>query len=326
MFKRDRKGSLLDKDGHKRRRRPTRRSSRRRVHLTSIHLDVGMHCVDCHFAQDMHGNGHIYGEVAAAVEIDCADCHGTADKYPTLRTSGPAARPGRHGHVAAAHAGRAQALRVARRQALPALGARSRARVGDDARQGHGDARATRTTTRRRRARSSCSGRRRQTGSGAPAPRELRARQRQDDVLLLPPLVDHELRAAATCRSRRTGRPSATTTKAARRATTRPTTRRWRATTCSSSARHGPVKGNAHRAGALVLGARALVDQHQPRAHLHPAAADRRERLLLAGLRAALPAHRAQDRDQDLHRLPRLAAGRQQRDHGAAAAARAPTS
>ena len=93
VFKRDRKGTLLDKDNkavsdedpHK---------FQKAVHLTSIHLDVGFQCVDCHFAQDMHGNGHIYGEVAAAVEIDCADCHGTADKYPTLRTSGPAARPG----------------------------------------------------------------------------------------------------------------------------------------------------------------------------------------------------------------------------------------
>jgi hypothetical protein len=64
------------------------------VHLTSVHLDVGMHCVDCHFAQDAHGNGHIYGEVAAAIEVDCKDCHGSANKYPTLFTSGPAARPG----------------------------------------------------------------------------------------------------------------------------------------------------------------------------------------------------------------------------------------
>jgi len=32
--------------------------------------------------------------VAAAIEIDCADCHGTADRYPTLFTSGPAAAPG----------------------------------------------------------------------------------------------------------------------------------------------------------------------------------------------------------------------------------------
>jgi hypothetical protein len=57
-------------------------------------MDKGMHCVDCHFEQDMHGNGHIYGEVAAAIEIDCADCHGTSKAYPTLHTSGPAASPG----------------------------------------------------------------------------------------------------------------------------------------------------------------------------------------------------------------------------------------
>ena len=62
--------------------------------MSSIHLDVGMHCVDCHFAQDSHGNGHIYTEVANAVEIDCVDCHGTANEYPTLKTSGPAAPPG----------------------------------------------------------------------------------------------------------------------------------------------------------------------------------------------------------------------------------------
>src|SRR5206468_7372661 len=64
------------------------------VHLSSIHMDLGFQCVDCHFAQDSHGNGHIYGEVAAAIEIDCSDCHGTATKYPTLFTSGPASRPG----------------------------------------------------------------------------------------------------------------------------------------------------------------------------------------------------------------------------------------
>jgi len=64
------------------------------VHLSSIHVDKGMHCVDCHFSQDSHGNGHIYGEVASAIEIECKDCHGTAQAYPTLTTSGPAARPG----------------------------------------------------------------------------------------------------------------------------------------------------------------------------------------------------------------------------------------
>jgi hypothetical protein len=93
VFKRDRKGALLDaKGGVVADDDPDK--FRKAVHLTSVHLDKGMHCVDCHYAQDSHGNGHIYGEVAAAVEIDCVDCHGTADKYPTLRTSGPAARPG----------------------------------------------------------------------------------------------------------------------------------------------------------------------------------------------------------------------------------------
>ena len=33
------------------------------------------------------------GEVAAAVEIGCKDCHGSSRAYPTLRTSGPAAPP-----------------------------------------------------------------------------------------------------------------------------------------------------------------------------------------------------------------------------------------
>ena len=59
--------------------------------MSSIHVDVGMQCVDCHFSQDNHGNGYIYGEVAAAVEIDCKDCHGTALQLPNLYTSGPAA-------------------------------------------------------------------------------------------------------------------------------------------------------------------------------------------------------------------------------------------
>ncbi|MGE5615770.1 MAG: hypothetical protein ACM3X5_02530, partial [Bacillota bacterium] len=93
VFKRDRHGELLDKDGHVVANDDPHKFTKA-VQMASIHMELGMHCVDCHFAQDMHGNGHIYGEVAASVEIDCADCHGTVDKYPTLRTSGPAARPG----------------------------------------------------------------------------------------------------------------------------------------------------------------------------------------------------------------------------------------
>jgi len=93
IFKRDRKGNMLDADGNIVSEKDPK-WAKKAVHMSSIHLDVGMHCVDCHFAQDSHGNGHIYGEVAQSVEIDCMDCHGTADEYPTLKTSGPAAPPG----------------------------------------------------------------------------------------------------------------------------------------------------------------------------------------------------------------------------------------
>jgi hypothetical protein len=92
IFKRDRQGNLLDAEGHQVSNSDPDKF-KKAVHMSSIHLDVGMHCADCHFSQDSHGNGHIYTEVSAAVEIDCVDCHGTAEEYPTLRTSGPAAPP-----------------------------------------------------------------------------------------------------------------------------------------------------------------------------------------------------------------------------------------
>ena len=93
VFKQDRKGNLLDADG-KAVARDDPDKFKKAVHLSSVHVDKGMHCVDCHFSQDSHGNGYIYGEVADAIEIQCKDCHGTADKLPILRTSGPAAPPG----------------------------------------------------------------------------------------------------------------------------------------------------------------------------------------------------------------------------------------
>jgi hypothetical protein len=92
VYKRDRHGALLDAGGNTVGDDDPGKFSKA-VHLTSIHLEKGMHCVDCHFAQDSHGNGYIYGEVAHAVEIDCVDCHGSIKAYPTLRTSGPAASP-----------------------------------------------------------------------------------------------------------------------------------------------------------------------------------------------------------------------------------------
>jgi hypothetical protein len=93
VFKKDRAGNLLDADGgvvpHD---DPDKFA--KAVHMKSIHAEVGMHCVDCHYGQDSHGSGHLYGEVAAAVEISCVDCHGTAAEYPDLKTSGPASSAG----------------------------------------------------------------------------------------------------------------------------------------------------------------------------------------------------------------------------------------
>ena len=50
------------------------------VHLMDIHTERGMHCVDCHFYQDGHGDTKLYGEVRAAIEIQCIDCHGDASE------------------------------------------------------------------------------------------------------------------------------------------------------------------------------------------------------------------------------------------------------
>ncbi len=93
VYKRDRKGQLLDAGGAVVSNDDPAKFSKA-VHLSSSHVDAGMQCVDCHFSQDVHGNGHIYGEVAAAVEIGCKDCHGTVSQYPNLLTSGPAALNG----------------------------------------------------------------------------------------------------------------------------------------------------------------------------------------------------------------------------------------
>src|SRR3990167_688536 len=93
VFKRDRAGQLLDAGG-KTVSNDDPEKFKKAVHMKSIHVDVGMHCADCHFSQDSHGNGYIYGEVAMAVEVDCVDCHGTAQAYPSLITSGQAALEG----------------------------------------------------------------------------------------------------------------------------------------------------------------------------------------------------------------------------------------
>jgi hypothetical protein len=90
VFKRDRKGNLLDKEDNVVPFDDPQKFAKS-VHLRDIHLERGMHCADCHFSQDEHGNGQLYGEYGNNIEIECQDCHGTATAYTNLRTSGPAA-------------------------------------------------------------------------------------------------------------------------------------------------------------------------------------------------------------------------------------------
>jgi hypothetical protein len=95
VFKQDRKGNLLDHRGNPVEKTPENMArgvefqwkkpgdsppDGTPVHLKDIHLERGMHCVDCHFEQDSHGDGHLYGETRNATMINCEDCHGTTDK------------------------------------------------------------------------------------------------------------------------------------------------------------------------------------------------------------------------------------------------------
>jgi hypothetical protein len=93
VYKRDRKGELLDAENKVVPHDDPQKFSKA-VHLKDIHLERGMQCVDCHFNQDSHGNGKLYGETRNAVEIDCVDCHGSVSGRATLLTSGPAAPTG----------------------------------------------------------------------------------------------------------------------------------------------------------------------------------------------------------------------------------------
>jgi hypothetical protein len=90
VFKQDRKGNLLDEKGEIISPDDPEKF-KRAVQLKDIHLEKGMHCVDCHFNQDVHGNGKLYGETRNAIEISCTDCHGTIESYSKLVTTGPAA-------------------------------------------------------------------------------------------------------------------------------------------------------------------------------------------------------------------------------------------
>lgn len=87
VYKRNETGELLDAED-----RVVPESDpdkwKKAVHLKDIHFEKGMHCIDCHTKQDMHGDGNIYAQMTDQIEIRCIDCHGTISRRATLMTSG----------------------------------------------------------------------------------------------------------------------------------------------------------------------------------------------------------------------------------------------
>jgi len=51
-----------------------------------IHHERGMHCIDCHTAADIMGDGKLHGQMEYAVEISCTACHGTFTEPSNLKT------------------------------------------------------------------------------------------------------------------------------------------------------------------------------------------------------------------------------------------------
>jgi hypothetical protein len=88
VWKRDIRGNLLDKEDKI---IPNGASDwmSKAVHLKDVHAEKGLHCIDCHFKQDSHGDGRISSEMSNAIEINCEDCHGSLTGA-TLVTSNPA--------------------------------------------------------------------------------------------------------------------------------------------------------------------------------------------------------------------------------------------
>src|SRR5262249_32437623 len=90
VYKTDRKGNMVSARGAKIKPDDPEKF-KKGVHMEDIHQAKGMHCSDCHVTTDVHGNGNLYNEPRAAIQIDYIDCHGTIEKPATLLLTGPSA-------------------------------------------------------------------------------------------------------------------------------------------------------------------------------------------------------------------------------------------
>jgi len=96
VYRTDRKGNMLTANGQQI--KPDDPDKfKKAVHMDDVHQKKGMHCSDCHVSTDVHGNGNLYNEPRAAIQIDCIDCHGAIDKPATLALTGPSAGTARFG-------------------------------------------------------------------------------------------------------------------------------------------------------------------------------------------------------------------------------------
>ncbi len=50
-----------------------------------IHRERGMHCIDCHVASEIMGDGNIWGHMDQATKIECRTCHGMPGTPATLK-------------------------------------------------------------------------------------------------------------------------------------------------------------------------------------------------------------------------------------------------
>ncbi|HHN77971.1 MAG TPA: hypothetical protein ENK11_04760 [Phycisphaerales bacterium] len=54
------------------------------VNPPDAHREAGLHCIDCHTANGIMGDGNIYGHMDQATKIECETCHGRPGEMPSL--------------------------------------------------------------------------------------------------------------------------------------------------------------------------------------------------------------------------------------------------